>query len=186
MGEESLIRTEIKGVFRIRTKTVSDDRGRFVKPFSKASLENAGLVSNFQESYFSVSKRNVIRGMHFQIPPFDHAKLVTVVSGSILDVVLDIRKGSPTFGRVESIHLSAEMPTSVYIASGCAHGFLVLSEEATVLYYQSTPHHPEADQGIRWDSIGFNWSVQSPILSKRDRDHPSLAEYDSPFRMPYD
>ncbi|MFC4701026.1 dTDP-4-dehydrorhamnose 3,5-epimerase [Glaciecola siphonariae] len=166
----------INGVFEIENKMFQDHRGLFVKTFHEETFEKNGLSTNFKESFYSVSAKNVIRGMHFQKPPHDHAKLVYVTSGEILDVVLDIRKDSATYGRSISFRLSSENGRSVYIEKGCAHGFLTLSNSATVVYSTSTVHSAEADSGVLWNSFNFDWGIQNPIISGRDEVFPSFAQ----------
>jgi dTDP-4-dehydrorhamnose 3,5-epimerase len=122
----------------------------------------------------------VVRGMHFQLPPHDHEKLVYVTAGSILDVVVDLRRTSGTYGQVFSVEL-VEHQSSLFIPRGFAHGFLALSPNATVVYNVATGYQPTADAGIRWDSLGFAWPVAAPIMSDRDAAFPSLAEFSSPF-----
>lgn len=166
--------TEIDGAFIIENKQFQDHRGLFVKTFHKETFRSHGLETDFQESFYSVSKNNVLRGMHFQLPPQDHAKLVYVVNGEILDVAVDIRNDSSAFGLFVAVDLSAGNGKSLYLPKGFAHGFLTLSENATVVYMTTTVHSPEHDAGIRWDSFGFDWGCQSPIVSDRDANFASL------------
>lgn len=161
--------TPLDGVYLIKNRIFEDHRGFFVKTFHKEIFEANGLESDFKESFYSVSKKNVLRGMHFQLPPHDHAKLVYVTSGEILDVAVDIRKDSPTFGNCYSTTLSDANGHALYMGKGYAHGFLTLSETATVVYMTTTVHSPEHDAGVRWDSFGFDWGIESPILSERDK-----------------
>ena len=167
--------TFLDGVFEIENNQFEDQRGLFVKTFHAGEFEEHGLNSDFRESFYSVSKKNVLRGMHFQLPPNDHAKLVYVLHGSILDVVVDVRKKSSTFGQFYSKKLSFDNAQSLYMEKGFAHGFLALSETATVIYLTTTEHAPDSDTGIRWDSFGFNWQgINQPIISARDSRFPSL------------
>lgn len=175
------LKTELRGVYVIEPRVFQDDRGLFIKIFHEQTFKESGLSCDFKEVFYSTSMKDVIRGMHFQIPPQDHAKLVYVVSGKIFDVVLDIRKNSPTFGKCLSVELSDDNKKSIYIPSGFAHGFCVLSDEATVIYMQTTMHSPEHDSGIRWDSFGMEWGIKNPILSQRDKNFPELKKFDSPF-----
>lgn len=158
-----------------------DDRGRFVKVFHEDEFKKLGLETNFPEEYYSKSKQDVIRGMHFQTPPFDHVKVVFCTNGSVLDVAVDIRKGSPAFGRFTCIELSAERGNAIYLPKGFAHGFFVLSNEATLVYKVSTEHAQAHDHGIRWDSVNIPWPTTTPVMSDRDRLLPALANFDSPF-----
>ncbi|MBL7005153.1 MAG: dTDP-4-dehydrorhamnose 3,5-epimerase [Gammaproteobacteria bacterium] len=173
----NFIKTKLDGLFEIENGKFKDQRGSFVKTFNKDVFSENGLECNFKESFYSVSKKNVLRGMHFQLPPHDHAKLVYVVDGDILDVALDIRRESPTYGDFFSTRLSSENAKSLYVAKGFAHGFLTLSTSATVVYLVSTGHAPKYDAGVRWDSFGFDWNgVQSPVISIRDSSFGALKE----------
>lgn len=167
--------TPLDGVFEIENRVFEDHRGMFIKTFHEVVFKEAGLETEFKESFYSVSKKGVLRGMHFQLPPHDHAKLVYVTSGEILDVAVDIRKESLTFGQYFSTKLSADNGKSLYMAKGFAHGFLTLSESATVVYMTTTVHTPESDAGIRWDSFGFDWGdIDLPLVSERDKLHPTI------------
>jgi len=172
--------TEFAGLKILRNFVSRDNRGIFIKTFNSLQFQQVGLATDWRESYYSVSDQGVIRGMHFQLPPHDHEKLVYVTAGSILDVVVDLRSESATYGRSFSVTL-AEHATSLYIPRGFAHGFLALTPQATVVYNVATGYEPTADAGIRWDSIGFEWPVASPTLSARDAAFQSLAEFESPF-----
>ncbi len=168
--------TNLDRVFEIGNKKFQDHRGLFVKTYHFDEFEKNGLQTDFRESFYSVSKKNVLRGMHFQKPPHDHAKLVYVIDGEILDVAVDIRKNSSTFGKYFSTILSAENSKSLYVGRGFAHGFLVLSNNATVVYQTSNIHVPESDKGVRWDSFGFDWGIKKPIISDRDASFLSLKD----------
>lgn len=176
-----ITKTDLRGLYIIKPKIFKDERGMFVKVFQEQVFKELGLLSNFKETFYSISKKNVIRGMHFQIPPFDHAKLVYVVEGKILDVILDIRKNSPTYGRCISLELSGRNKKAIYIPSGFAHGFIVKTDSAIVVYMQTTIYSPEYDKGIRWDSFGIDWGIKNPIISERDGNFPSLDRFKSPF-----
>jgi len=173
--------TEIPGCFVVQSRAMRDTRGAFVKTFHAPRFDELGLRTDWREEYFTSSVGGVIRGMHFQTPPADHAKLVFCVAGEVLDVIVDLRRGSPVFGRVCSFTLTPESGRGIYIPVGCAHGFVSLSELSVMYYKVTSVHSPEHDAGVAWDSIGFDWPVQDPILSDRDRRHPRFADYDSPF-----
>ncbi len=173
--------TKLAGLYVIETNILPDERGLFVKVFTKNLFEAAGLSADFQESYYSISKRGVIRGMHFQSPPTDHAKLVYVTRGTITDVILDIRAGSPTYGQYVSVELSEENRYLAYVPPGFAHGFAARTDEATVTYVQTSMYSPDHDQGIRADSFSFDWEITHPIQSKRDQTFPALADFKTPF-----
>lgn len=176
-----LIPTELQGCLEVRPFFAQDDRGTFVKTFHAHQFAEAGLPVNWREEFYSSSRRGVIRGMHFQQPQDDHEKLVFCVQGRVLDVVVDLRLASPTFGRHVAIELDAERGHGLYIPKGMAHGFLALTEGVLMTYKVTSVYAPESDAGIRWDSFGFDWGVDQPIVSARDRAHPTFADFDSPF-----
>jgi len=170
-----IIETSIKGVFEIENSIFKDQRGLFVKTFHKDYFKQKGLASNFEESFYSVSKKNVIRGMHYQKPPHDHAKLVYVIDGEIIDVALDIRNSSPTKGKYYHTKLSSINNKSLYMDKGIAHGFMSISESATVVYLTSTVHSKDFEGGYKWDSFGYDWDeIKDPILSERDKSFKSF------------
>lgn len=171
----------LPGVRVIQLPYSADPRGAFVKSWHPDLLPGLGFPMDFQEEFFSVSKRNVLRGMHFQIPPHGHDKLVLCVAGEVLDVVLDLRHASPTFGRWATYRMNASESRMLAIPQGLAHGFLSLTDDSILLYKTSAPYSPQHDKGIRWDSFGFQWPVEQPILSPRDQQHPALADFVSPF-----
>jgi dTDP-4-dehydrorhamnose 3,5-epimerase len=171
----------IPGCFEIQPRVFDDARGRFVKVFHLDEFEALGLETRFTEEFYSHSKRYVIRGMHCQAPPSEHVKLVYCVHGEVQDVVLDLRKGSPTYGQAEAVMLSAEQGNCMYIPKGLAHGFCAMSDIATVIYKVSTVYDPQNDTGVLWSSFGFNWATSQPVTSDRDARFKPLAEFDSPF-----
>ena len=158
-----------------------DDRGLFVKTFHAGSIVAAGAAFELKESYFSISHMDVIRGMHFQLPPHAHSKIVFCPAGAILDVILDLRRGSATYGQFHAEELSAENHRAYFIPEGFAHGFQTLTEGAMTYYLVSSEHHKESDVGIRWDSFGFSWPARNPLMSVRDKGFGSLADFNSPF-----
>ncbi len=160
--------TSIKGAFEIENFVAEDERGLFSKTYHANDFLSHGINTHFKESYYSKSKKDVLRGMHFQIPPHEHEKLVYVTEGEILDVIIDLRQSSPSYKTVFSTKLTA-FKNSIYVPSGCAHGFLTLSESATVVYNVSSVYHPDADKGIHWNSFNFDWQINSPIISMRDQ-----------------
>jgi dTDP-4-dehydrorhamnose 3,5-epimerase len=175
--------TAIPGCQLVRLDRPTDARGDFVKLFGREVYEAQGMDSNIAEVYWSTSGRGVVRGLHFQTPPHAHAKTVTVVRGAIVDVVVDLRVGSPMFGQHLTFELSGAEPAAVHIPLGCAHGFQAVSDEAIVEYLVGTEHAPDHDTGVRWDSAGIEWPVGDPIVSERDRGFPTLATFESPFRL---
>ncbi len=173
--------TKLNGVYVIENNIFNDERGKFVKTFNFEEFSKQELYFNLKESFYTVSKKGVIRGMHFQTPPFEHAKIVYVVSGKINDVVVDLRKQSPTFGEFICIELSEENNKSIYVPKGFAHGFEVISDSAKVVYLTSSVYSPENDEGILWNSFGFKWNSENPILSERDKNFIKLNEFESVF-----
>lgn len=174
--------TDIPGCFRLTSRLVEDERGFFLKTLHSTTMAQSGLRTDWREAYCTGSGRDVVRGMHFQMPPADHAKLVFCLEGEVLDVVLDLRHGSPTFGQSRGFRLSRAEAAGIYIPTGCAHGFLGLSDTSMLLYQVTSVHAPDRDAGVAWDSFGFDWGVPAPLLSPRDRSHPPLARFESPFR----
>jgi dTDP-4-dehydrorhamnose 3,5-epimerase len=173
--------TDIPGCHRVNVRVGTDDRGGFIKSFDKAQYRSFGLREDWQEEIHTSSRRGVIRGMHFQTPPAEHAKLLYCVAGEVLDVVVDLRRGSPTFGEHRAFVLQADRGDALYVPSGLAHGFAARSKTAMMYYKITGPYAPAHDLGIAWDGFGFDWQVENPILSERDRSHPTLADFQSPF-----
>ena len=173
----------IPGCYEIGFASRTDARGCFVKTFHTTAFRELGLESGFSEGFYSVSHQKVLRGMHFQLPPMDGAKLVYCLQGSILDVALDLRVGSPSYGQFTIIELSSANPTAAYLPRGVAHGFLSLSEPSVVVYQVSSEYDSNFDTGVRWDSFGFDWPEASPTVSERDSKLPRLDDFLSPFRF---
>lgn len=175
-----LIKELLPGCFLIQPDRFEDQRGYFVKTYHEGLCAKLGVNLDIREEYYSVSHKNVVRGMHFQRPPHAHEKLVYCIRGGVLDVLLDLRTGVG-YGRVASARLSGENCHLIYIPKGIAHGFMALSDQSVMLYKTSTVHAPEFDCGIRWDSFQFDWGVDQPCMSDRDRQHPSLESFVTPF-----
>ena len=171
----------IPGCHEIQPRVIHDARGSFVKVFHADAFRELDLATDFAEEYYSHSRRGVIRGMHFQTPPVDHAKMVYCVGGEVFDVVLDLRVGSPTFGQAATFVLSAEAGNYLYIPKGLAHGFCATSKEATLVYKVTTVYAPESDAGVLWSSVKVDWPTQNPILSERDARFRPFEELESPF-----
>ncbi len=174
-------KTIIEGVYIVEQNISKDNRGSFVKNFNSKEFSDHGIECNFKESYYTKSKEDVIRGMHFQEPPYDHSKLITVISGTIIDVVLDLRINSKTFGQYFFIELSRENRKSLYVPKGLAHGFGVLSEYAIAYYQVSTEYNQKFDKGISYNSFGMQWPIDNPILSERDLSFPTFKKFKNPF-----
>ena len=170
-------RTEIEGVYIITNFTAKDSRGLFVKTFNKNTFNENNLDFEIKESYYSVSNKNVIRGMHFQLPPYDHEKLVYVPKGSILDVIVDLRKKSKTYKQHISINLSEDNKKSIFIPKGLAHGFKSMNDGTIAVYNVASEYDSTADEGISYDSFDFDWELEKPILSARDSSFNTLNEF---------
>jgi dTDP-4-dehydrorhamnose 3,5-epimerase len=173
--------TGLPGVHVLHLPRFTDSRGAFVKLVHASGFSKLDLRTDFSEQFFTVSQKNVLRGMHCQLPPHDHAKLVTCVAGEILDVVVDLRRSGPTFGHSIAVTLNAEHGRAIYIPPGCAHGFLTLSNEAITHYNVTSVHAPASDTGVHWQSVGFAWPVAAPLVSERDKALPPLGRFSSPF-----
>lgn len=176
-----LIDTKLEGVFIIKNMVFEDQRGTFCKTFNSEVFSENSLCNNFKESYYSISKKDVIRGMHFQLPPYDHHKLVYVPYGEVMDVILDLRRNSDTYGEYINVNLSAENRNSIYISKGLAHGFKALKNNTITVYNVSTVYNEDSDSGIHWNSFGFNWNVNNPIISKKDQNLTKFNNFDTPF-----
>ena len=170
-------RLAIPEVRLIRPRVLTDARGWFIETYKRSEFAAAGIGEAFVQENHSSSIRGVLRGLHYQTPPYAQSKLVRVVSGRIFDVAVDLRRGAAASGRWVGVDLSAEDNTLMYIPEWCAHGFCVLSERADVVYLTSTEYSPEHEAGIMWNdpAIGITWPVQDPILSPRDTRWPLLA-----------
>ena len=171
----------LPGAQLITLPAFTDMRGIFVKTYHHSSLWEAGLDFQLKESYYSLSKKGVIRGMHFQTPPHEHSKIVFCPVGAILDVIIDLRKNSPSYGQYHAEILSQDNNQAYYIPAGFAHGFKALTEDAMTYYLVSSEYNASSDTGIRWDSFGYNWDCPEPIISQRDQSFSVFADFSSPF-----
>ena len=176
-----IAKTTLEGAYLITLDAFEDNRGSFIKTFAETPLKEAGISFTLRESYFSLSKKGVIRGMHFQTPPHQHAKIVFCPQGAILDVIVDLRKASPTYGQYFAQELSAANHKAYYIPEGFAHGFKSLTDDAMTYYLVSSEYSREHDTGIRYDSFGFDWEVKEPIISPRDLLFVGLGEWEGVF-----
>ncbi len=172
----------LPGCYLIQNNEFRDSRGSFVKTYHVGAYKEMGIHFDMQEEFFSLSKKNVLRGMHFQVPPHDHNKLVYCSAGLVLDVLLDLRVG-PNYGKSLFIELSAKNNRAIIIPKGVAHGFLSLSDDSMMVYKTDTVHEPASDRGILWNSFGFAWPITEVdvIISDRDKSHPGFAIFSSPF-----
>lgn len=172
-----LKKTNIDGCFEISNTVLTDSRGYFVKNYRKDFFVQNNLNDNFLEEYYSYSKQNVLRGMHLQLPPHDHVKVVNCLQGEVLDVVVDLRPQSSTFTKHAEFILSEAKANMVYIPKGCAHGFYVVSEDALLVYRVTSYHAPDYDSGIHWKSFGYRWPTENAIISDRDNSLPPFFKY---------
>lgn len=178
-------KTDIEGVLIIEPRLFNDARGYFFESYNRKNYEEAGITADFVQDNESCSTRGVMRGLHFQRPPYAQAKLVRCVKGKVLDVAVDIRKGSPTYGQHVAVELSEENHRQFFIPRGFAHGFAVLSDTAVFQYKCDNYYHPEADGGIsiQDDTLGIDWQIDptEALLSEKDTKHQLLKDFDSPF-----
>lgn len=183
----NVIKTEIEGVLIIEPRLFRDARGYFFDSFSQREFDEKVRHIDFCQDNESMSSYGVMRGLHFQRPPFTQSKLVRCVRGRVLDVALDIRKGSPTYGRHVAVELTEDNHLQFFIPRGFAHGFAVLSETAVFQYKCDNFYHPEADGGISIldDSLGIDWRIPTTHsnLSDKDTKHPLFRDFESPFEF---
>ena len=181
----NVIKTAIEGVVIIEPKVFRDARGYFFESFSQREFNENVMPINFVQDNESMSSYGVMRGLHFQCPPYTQSKLVRCVKGRVLDVAVDIRKGSPTFGQHVAVELTEENHRQLFIPRGFAHGFAVLSEVAIFQYKCDNFYAPQADGGIqlRDEELGIDWRIPTAeaILSEKDLKHPLLKDFNSPF-----
>jgi len=171
--------TEVRGAFVLELERVEDERGFFARTWCQKEFQMHSLVSHLVQTSISFSKKKgTLRGMHYQAPPYEEAKLVRCTRGAIHDVALDARRGSPTFGRWIAAELTADNHRMLYVTEGVAHGFQTLTDDAEVSYQISEFHHPESERGIRWDdaAVGIVWPVADVTVSPRDAGLPRLAD----------
>jgi len=171
-------RLEIPEVILIKPKVFEDERGFFMETYKKEEFEKVGIKGEFVQDNHSKSKRGVLRGLHFQREPYAQAKIVRCVRGAIYDVAVDLRKNSPTFGKYVGVNLSEDNRYQLYIPGGCAHGFLVLSDVAEVIYKVDNVYAPEYEGGLIWNDADINveWPIKKPTVSQKDRNLLTLKE----------
>lgn len=181
----NVIKTDIEGVVVIEPRVFDDARGYFFESYSKRRFDEVVRPIEFVQDNESMSTRGVIRGLHFQRPPFSQSKLVRCVRGAVLDVVVDIRRGSPTYGRHIAVELTDENRRQLFVPRGFAHGFAVLSDEAVFQYKCDSYYHPESEGGISIadHSLGIDWRIDpaEAILSEKDLRNPMFSDFESPF-----
>lgn len=170
--------TNIPGLLEIESDKFGDKRGYFMETFRESLFQEGDIKAHFKQDNCSFSTKGVLRGLHYQLPPHTQGKLVRVVTGAIWDVAVDIRKSSPTFGQWHGVELSEDNNLAFYISPGFAHGFVVLSEGALVIYKSTEEYSPESERGIKWNdpAIGINWPVSGPQIVERDAAFPLLKD----------
>ncbi len=180
-----VVRTDIEGLVIIQPRLFEDQRGYFFESFSEREFAHKVAPVSFVQDNESKSSYGVLRGLHFQKPPYEQAKLVRVVKGRVLDVAVDLRKGSPTYGRYEAVELSEDNHRQLFIPRGFAHGFCVLSDEAVFQYKCDNYYAPQSEGAVRWDDpdLDIDWKIplEDVILSDKDRNHPCFKDLDDVF-----
>ncbi len=174
-------KTKIHDCYEIYSEFHKDNRGKFVKVFNEFEYQKLNLNLNFSEQYYTVTRPNAVRGFHFQIPPHDNSKLIYCTNGEVTDVILDLRLGSPTYGKHHSIKLSAKKANAIYIARGIAHAFATYKKTATLVYNVTSLYSRRHDKGVLWNSMGIKWPSSRPIISYRDQNFPKFKDFVSPF-----
>lgn len=184
MSDLNVRETEIKGLYVVNPKVYGDHRGWFTETYSKAKLEEMGLLADFVQDNHSLSgQKGTIRGLHFQINPKAQTKLIRCTRGAVRDVVVDLRGSSSTYKKWFSIELTAENQTQLWIPKGFAHGFLTLEDMSEIQYKVDAFYAPDCDRSIRYDdpAIGIDWGIKEPVLSKKDLEAPLLCNSDIDF-----
>ena len=178
-----IIKTPIKGLLVIKPRIFGDDRGYFFESWSKQSFAEVGLNLDFVQDNQSLSNKGVLRGLHFQNPPYAQGKLVRVIKGAVLDVALDIRKNSPTYGQHFSIELSEENKTIVWIPPGFAHGFATLKDNTIFTYKCTEVYNKESEGALLWNDkdLNINWEVNDPLVSEKDLVAGNFKDFVSKF-----
>ena len=178
------VETSLKGAYVIKPKVFQDERGFFVESYSEKVFKENGINAIFVQDNHSLSvKKGVLRGLHFQLPPNEQAKLVRVTRGKVLDVIVDIRKNSPTYGKWEGVELSAENFRMLFVPRGFAHAFLTLEDNTEFMYKVDNFYAPESDSGLLWSDTDLNidWPIENPILSEKDGKQQLLKGFKNPF-----
>ncbi|MBL0017781.1 MAG: dTDP-4-dehydrorhamnose 3,5-epimerase [Bacteroidia bacterium] len=175
--------TDIEGLLILEPAVFGDERGYFMETYSEKAFAEIGLDMHFVQDNLSYSRKGILRGLHFQAPPSAQGKLVSVVKGHVLDVAVDIRKGSPTYGKHAMVHLSDENHKLFYIPPGFAHGFLVISEECYFSYKCTGTYDRGAEGGLMWNdpALGIDWQASNPVISEKDTHYKPFGEFESPF-----
>jgi len=176
--------TNIKDLLVIQPRVFGDHRGYFFESFRKDAMLKHGINHDFVQDNLSLSKKNILRGIHFQKPPFEQGKLVQVIKGAVLDVAVDLRKGSATYGKHFKIELNEQNKTMFWVPPGFGHGFLTLEDDTVFAYKCTNYYHAESEGGILWNSPSLNidWGIENPILSEKDELATSFNNFETPFK----
>ena len=175
---------KLAGTYELLLEPKRDERGYFMRAYDEAIFRTYGLTTSWvQENQAVSARKGVVRGLHFQKPPSAETKLVRVVLGGVLDVFVDLRRNSKTYGQWDMIELSAHIPQAIYIPKGFAHGYYTLTQESIVLYKVDSWYAPESEGGIRWDDTDLNipWPAENPVVSPKDANWPRFRDFVSPF-----
>lgn len=179
----NIISTPISGLLVIEPKVFKDHRGYFYESYNATAFKEAGIDAVFVQDNQSLSQKGILRGLHFQAPPHAQGKLVRVIKGAVLDVVVDIRKTSPTYGQHYSIELTEENFKMFWIPEGFAHGFLTLKDDTIFSYKCTDVYNKASEGGLLWNDpdLNINWGITNPVLSEKDTQNPVLKDFKSPF-----
>ena len=178
-----IIKTSIEGLLIIKPDVFKDERGYFFESYNKERFAKEGLTMDFVQDNESKSSKSVLRGLHFQKPPYAQGKLVRVVKGSVMDVAVDLRKDSPTYGKWESVVLSEDNKLQFWIPEGFAHGFVTLEDETVFNYKCTNIYNKESEGSLLWNDpdINIDWNIENPILSEKDKVSPLFKNFETPF-----
>ena len=178
-----IVKTSIEGLLIIKPDVFKDERGYFFESYNKERFTKEGLVMNFVQDNESKSSKGVLRGLHFQKPPFAQGKLVRVVKGSVMDVAVDLRKNSPTYGKWESRILSEDNKEMFWIPEGFAHGFITLEDDTIFTYKCTNIYNKDSEGSLRWNDpdINIEWDIKEPILSEKDKTAPLFKDFETPY-----
>lgn len=176
-------KTHFQGLFIVKSTVYGDKRGYFTESYNMRDWALAGISTEFVQDNLSLSKKGILRGLHFQLPPYAQTKIVRVIKGSVLDVVVDIRRKSPTYGQHYSIILSDENFLQLYIPEGFAHGFVTLEDDTIFAYKCSNYYQHEVERGLSWNDadLDIDWGTTDPILSDKDKQYEPFSQFVSPF-----
>ena len=175
------VKSKLEGVIEILPSVFGDERGYFLESYNKDLFLKNGIDIDFVQDNQSLSSKGVLRGLHFQAPPYAQDKLVRVIKGSVLDVVVDVRKNSDTYGQFETFKLTEEDKNMLLVPKGFAHGFATLEDNTIFVYKCSNIYNKESEGGLKWNSLNINWLIENPIISQKDEILPNFSDFNTPF-----